>query len=68
MNYLTLIPAIFQIVKMIEELMPESKGKEKFDAAVATVASTYGTIAPAVPTLINNAVTLLNLAGTFKKQ
>ena len=70
-NILTLIPVIFNVVKMIEQLMPASAGKEKFDAAIATLTQIYGDISgnmPAITSVVNGAVSLLNLAGIFTKK
>lgn len=72
MNIFVLIPTIIQIVKLIESLMPESKGKEKFDAAMGaaeqvlgavTVSQNQGTIGMA----INGTVAALNAAQVFTK-
>jgi hypothetical protein len=70
MNILTAIPVVFEVVRSIEQLLPEGKGKEKFDAAFAMFQQLYNDISVAVPVvtaLINTAVALLNLKGEFKK-
>lgn len=71
MNYLALIPVVFQVVRAIEQLMPNSQGKEKFEAALKMIEQLYNEITVATPVvtpIINTAVALLNLKGEFKKQ
>lgn len=71
MNFLTLIPVIFEIVRLIEKLLPESKGKEKFDAAFNVVEQVYGVVTDnkdAITKTINTTVALLNATGEFTKK
>jgi len=71
MNYVLLIQTIINAVKSIEELMPESKGKEKLDAAVALVEGVFGSLAgnyAAISKVIATVVSALNAIGIFKKK
>lgn len=70
MNIFVLIPTIIQIVKLIEGLMPESKGKEKFDAAMSATEQVLGAVTVsqnqgAVAMAINGTVAALNAARVF---
>jgi len=72
MNVITLLQAVFEIVKLIEAALPDSDGKSKFDAAIALIEQQAGDFVkdklPLVTTFINGAVKLLNIIGTFKKK
>lgn len=66
-----IISLIFGIVQLVEKTMPDSKGKEKFDAATSAVAQVAGDLASQginTGTIINGAVDLLNAAKVFNKQ
>lgn len=71
MNYLALIPTIVEIIKTVEQLMPEGgRGKEKLAAVRAMVEGVYGDITgawPQIETVIGLFVRLANLSGKFKK-
>jgi hypothetical protein len=69
MNYLLLIKTFIAAVKSVEALMPESKGKEKFDAAIAMVEDVIGNVQPLIPALLLVATTVVNglrSVGVFK--
>lgn len=69
MNYVLLIKTFISAVKSVEALMPESKGKEKFDAAIAMVEEVFGTLESMIPALLLVATTVVNglrAAGVFK--
>jgi hypothetical protein len=71
MNYLQMIPVIFDIIKAIEAAMPNSPGKEKFDAAFAALTQIFGDLAAQAPqraALITVFVNGLTVAGIFKKK
>jgi hypothetical protein len=71
LTILALIPTVFQIIKLIESLMPASTGKEKFDAAVASLEQVYGNLSSMMPVLtpmITGFVAMLNAAGVFHKK
>ena len=60
MNYLLTIQTLVAAVKAVEQLMPDSKGKEKFDAAIAIVEEVVGTVQPLLPALMAIATLLVN--------
>lgn len=69
MNYLLLIQTLISSIKTVEQLMPDSTGKEKFDAAIAIVEGVIGTVTPLIPALLALATTVVNglrAAGVFK--
>lgn len=71
MNIFALIPVIFEVVKLVEKLLPDSEGKEKFEAAVSVVEQVYGDISEhkdVVATAINGSVAALNAANVFVKK
>ena len=70
MNYIALIPAIVELIKSVEVMLPLAQGKEKLGAvlsAITTVTGEAGDLAPKLSPLISAIVTLLNLLGVFKK-
>lgn len=71
MNYILLIKTFIAAVKTVEALMPDSKGKEKFDAAIAIVEEVVGSVQTALPALVllaTNVVSGLRESGAFKKK
>lgn len=69
MNYLILIKTMLAAIKTVESLMPDSKGKEKFDAAIAIVSEVVGAVdaqLPALETLATTVVNGLRAVGAFK--
>ena len=71
MNFLALIPVIFQVVQAVENLFPNSPGKEKFDTALKIIEQIYADVEANLPTvtgIINSAVSLLNMTGVFTKK
>ncbi len=71
LNIFKLIPIIIALVKSVEELMPESTGKDKLEAvitAVEGIAGTVGAQLPAIQQLITVIVSGLNAIGVFKKK
>ena len=70
MNYLLLLKTLVAAVKEIESLMPQSAGKDKFDAAIALVEGVVGDVQALLPQLtpiVSLVVAGLNAAGIFKK-
>jgi len=69
MNYLILIRTLIVAIKTVESLMPDSPGKEKFDAAIAIVEGVVGSVTdklPVLQSLATDVVNALRLAGVFK--
>jgi hypothetical protein len=69
MNYLLLIQTMISSIHAVEQLMPESTGKQKFDAAVTLVEAVVGDVQPMIPALMTVATTVVNglrSAGVFK--
>ena len=69
MNYVLLIKTALAAIKTVESLMPDSSGKDKFDAMVAIVEEVLGdvsTLLPGLQKLATTAVTALRAAGVFK--
>ena len=71
MNYLLLIQTLIAAVKSVEKLMPESAGKDKFDAAIVLVEAIIGDVQPLVPVLMDAATLLVKgfrATGAFEKK
>lgn len=71
MQYIILIQTIIAAVKAIETLLPNSTGKEKLQAVLATVDGIMGdltTSLPAIEAFITVVVAGLNASGAFKKK
>lgn len=69
MNYILIVKTAIAAVKSVEELMPDSTGKEKADAALAFIESVLGditNITPALLTMFTTLVNLLRAIGVFK--
>jgi hypothetical protein len=69
MNYILLVKTFISAVKSVETLMPDSKGKEKFDAAIALVEGIIGDVQPMLPALEGVATLVVNglrASGVFK--
>jgi hypothetical protein len=69
MNYLLLIQTMISSIHAVEQLMPESTGKQKFDVAVTMVEAIVGDVQPMIPALMTVATTVVNglrSAGVFK--
>jgi uncharacterized protein YybS (DUF2232 family) len=69
MNYLLLIQTMISSIHAVEQLMPESTGKQKFDAAVTMVEAVVGDVQPMIPALMTVATTIVNglrATGVFK--
>jgi hypothetical protein len=70
-NYILLIQTFIQAMKDVEALMPESKGKEKFEAAIEMVENIFGKVTGMIPALLGVATTVVNALraiGVFKKK
>ena len=71
MNYILVINTLIAAVRAVEQLMPDSTGKEKFEAAVTMVEGVVGTITPMIPALSAVATALVTgfrAAGVFAKK
>lgn len=71
MQYIILIQTIIAAVKAIETLMPESTGREKLQAAIATTEGIMGSLAtslPAIEAFVAVVVAGLNASGAFRKK
>lgn len=72
MNYLVLIPLVFDVVKTVEKLITESgKSAEKLEAARLMLEGLYESVAenwPKIKVLIEVMVGLLHKTGVFKKK
>lgn len=69
MKTIELIKAFLAAIRVVEQLMPQSPGKEKFDAAVAIVEDALGSVQdkiPALQSLATLAVNALRATGVFK--
>ncbi len=69
MNYALLITTAINAVKTVEQLMPDSTGKEKADAAIALVEGILGEVQAILPGLLSLFTTVVNglrAAGVFK--
>jgi len=69
MNYILLVKTFISAIKSVETLMPDSPGKEKFDAAIALVEGVIGDVAPMLPALESIATMVVNglrSSGVFK--
>jgi hypothetical protein len=69
MNYMLLIQTMISSIHAVEQLMPESTGKAKFDAAIALVEAVVGDVQPMVPALTSVATLVVNglrSVGKFK--
>ena len=69
MNYILVIKTLTASIKAVESLMPESSGKDKFDAAIAMVEAVTGSVQGALTALHAVAtiiVTGLRATGVFK--
>lgn len=70
MNYLLLIQTLIASIHAVEDLMPDSTGKEKFDAAIKLVEAVVGEVQPMIPALTAVATLVVNglrATGKFKK-
>lgn len=71
MNIIALIPTIIDIIKALEQLMPESAGKQKLDILIATIETTVGEVIenkPALEKLVSAIVSILKVVGVFKSR
>lgn len=71
MNYLLIINTLIASIKAVEQLMPDSKGKEKFDAVIVMIESVVGSVSPLLPALEMIATTLVHgfrASGLFTKK
>jgi len=71
MNYIALIQAIISAIKTIEQLMPDSPGKEKADAVIALITEIFGDVTPQLPAItatITNVVTTFKAIGLFQSK
>ncbi len=69
MNYLLIIQTLIASIHAVEQLMPESTGKAKFDAAVTMVEAVVGDVQPMIPALTGVATLVVNglrSIGKFK--
>lgn len=69
MNYIQLIQVAVSAVKAIEQLMPDSPGKEKAEAALTMITEILGDISEQVPALLalfTYVVNILRQIGVFK--
>ena len=53
MNYLQLIKTAISAVKAVEELMPDSPGKDKAAAAIELIQGVIGDVTAQIPALLN---------------
>ena len=68
MNYVLLIKTLIEAIKTVENLMPASPGKDKFDVALAMVEGVMGDMSELAPKLLAVATTVvtgLRAAGVF---
>lgn len=68
MNYFLMIKTFIAAVKTIETLMPDSAGKDKFDAVMLIVEEVIGSVssfAPQLQALATLLVTGLRATGAF---
>lgn len=66
----TLITAVIDAVKLIENMMPDSAGKDKLDAVLALVEKLFGPVTdllPKVAGIVSLTVSTFNTLGIFKK-
>ena len=71
MNYLQLIPMLIEIIKAIELAMPQSPGKDKFEAVILAVEGVVGSVQTALPQItpvINALVKSFAIVGLFTKK
>ena len=71
MDYKLVLTTLIQAIQAVEILMPESTGKEKFDAAMVMVTAIIGNVEAITPALVAIATLLVNgfrAAGIFKKK
>ncbi len=71
MNYILTIKTLIEAIKAVEELMPESAGKEKFSAAIELVEAVVGSVQGSLPALQRIAtliVTAFRATGAFTKK
>lgn len=69
MNYLVLIRTAIAAVKAVEELMPDSAGKDKAAAAIELISGVLGDVTAQVPALMSMFTVIVNLLrsiGLFK--
>ena len=71
MNYFLLIPQIIATVKALEELLPDTPGKQKFEMLLKTLEDIYGTVVENIPALEKFVTAVVNIAkvlGVFKSK
>lgn len=71
MNYKLLIATFIALMHHVEELMPDSPGKEKFDAVITMLEAVTGDLSAVTPTLLRTATTLVKAwkaLGIFKSK
>ena len=69
MNFIILLPIIINAIKAVEELLPNSPGKEKFDFVVQTLETVTGAAVDNLPALekyVSVIVSMLKVLGIFK--
>ena len=71
MNYILIVQTLVASIKAVEQLMPDSPGKDKFDAAIALVESVAGSVQsvlPALQAIATLVVNALRVTGVFAKK
>ena len=71
MNYILVLQTLVASIKAVEQLMPDSPGKDKFDAAITLVESVAGSVQsvlPALHAIATLVVNALRVAGVFAKK
>ena len=71
MNYLLMLRTLISAIKTVEALMPDSPGKEKFDAVLVVVQELVGPVESVTPQLQAIATLLVNgwrATGVFTKK
>ena len=68
MPYLTILKTLLAAIKTVEALMPDSPGKDKFDACLTIVSAVAGDVSgilPQITTIVGDVVAGLHAVGLF---
>ena len=71
MNYILVLQTMVSAIKAVEALMPDSPGKDNFDAALVMVTAIVGDVTPLIPALKMVATLVVNglrSVGIFGKK
>jgi hypothetical protein len=66
--YLTILKTLLATIKTVEALMPDSPGKDKFDACISIVSAVAGDVTgilPQLTTIVGDVVDGLHAVGLF---